>query len=206
MQRRKWIVVNGMLVLAAILLVLSVATAEGDEKPKNACTKMDKCAKSKRCKLLMGAALYLDGPAVIAGQTEMLGLSDEQIKELKKIQDEARKKALAVLTPEQSEKLGKISDKPISLAQLCEKICPITDDKSRACAVSPAKAACAVSTEAAAEQKTCPVMGGKINKSIYSVYEGKNVYFCCAGCKPKFEKDPEKYTAKLPQFDHHAAD
>ena len=52
----------------------------------------------------------------------------------------------------------------------------------------------------AIEQKTCPVMGGAINKELYTEYKGKKVYFCCAGCKEKFEKEPEKYLSKLPQF------
>ena len=50
------------------------------------------------------------------------------------------------------------------------------------------------------EQTVCPIMGGKINKSVFTEYKGKKVYFCCAGCKPTFEKNPEKYIAKLPQF------
>ena len=50
------------------------------------------------------------------------------------------------------------------------------------------------------EQTICPVMEEAINKAIFTVYEGKKVYFCCAGCKGKFEKEPEKYIAKLPQF------
>ena len=52
----------------------------------------------------------------------------------------------------------------------------------------------------AIEQQTCPVMGNPINKELYTEYKGKKVYFCCAGCKPKFEADPEKYVTKLPQF------
>lgn len=56
-------------------------------------------------------------------------------------------------------------------------------------------------TDLAAEQTTCPVMGGAINKDIFTVYKGKKVYFCCPGCKPEFEKNPEKYLAKLPQFE-----
>ena len=52
----------------------------------------------------------------------------------------------------------------------------------------------------AIEQKTCPVMGNPINKELYTVHKGQKVYFCCAGCKPKFEADPEKYVTKLPQF------
>ena len=47
------------------------------------------------------------------------------------------------------------------------------------------------------DQKTCPVMGGAINKAIYTDYQGKRVYFCCAGCVSEFQKDPAKYIAKL---------
>lgn len=53
---------------------------------------------------------------------------------------------------------------------------------------------------AAIEQKTCPIMGGTIDKNIYTEYKGKRVYFCCAGCQEKFKANPEKYVAKLPQF------
>ena len=42
-------------------------------------------------------------------------------------------------------------------------------------------------------QKTCPVMGGTINKEIFVDYKGKRVYFCCPGCPVTFKKDPEKY-------------
>jgi YHS domain-containing protein len=50
------------------------------------------------------------------------------------------------------------------------------------------------------EQTTCPVMGGAINKNFYAEYKGKKVYFCCPTCKGEFEKNPEKYISKLPQF------
>ena len=59
----------------------------------------------------------------------------------------------------------------------------------------PAKAVAAV-----LEQTTCPVMGGAINKAIFAEYKDKKVYFCCSPCKEKFEAEPEKYIAKLPQF------
>jgi YHS domain-containing protein len=51
-----------------------------------------------------------------------------------------------------------------------------------------------------AEQTTCPVMGGPIDKTIFTEYKGKKVYFCCKGCVETFKADPEKYIAKLPQF------
>ncbi len=54
---------------------------------------------------------------------------------------------------------------------------------------------------AAIEQTTCPVMeGNPINKALFVEYKGKKVYFCCPGCEDKFNAEPEKYVAKLPQF------
>lgn len=53
---------------------------------------------------------------------------------------------------------------------------------------------------ATAEQTVCPIMGAAINKELFTEYKGKKVYFCCAGCKEKFEQAPEQYLAKLPQF------
>lgn len=54
----------------------------------------------------------------------------------------------------------------------------------------------------AIEQKTCPIMAGNpIDKNLFTEYKGKKVYFCCPACKPKFEADPEKYIAQLPQFE-----
>jgi YHS domain-containing protein len=47
------------------------------------------------------------------------------------------------------------------------------------------------------KQETCPVMGGKINRQIFADYQGKRVYFCCAGCPETFLKEPEKYLRKL---------
>lgn len=43
----------------------------------------------------------------------------------------------------------------------------------------------------------CPVMGNKIadvsKAADKSVYKGQTYYFCCKGCKPMFDKDPEQY-------------
>jgi len=47
----------------------------------------------------------------------------------------------------------------------------------------------------------CPVMvGNKVDPQIFSDYEGKRVYFCCLNCKSDFEKNPQKYVGRLPQF------
>lgn len=60
--------------------------------------------------------------------------------------------------------------------------------------------ATAEQTATTAEQTICPVMGNPINKDIFVEYKGKKVYFCCPGCEEQFNKEPEKYIAKLPQF------
>ncbi|MCX7959160.1 MAG: YHS domain-containing protein [Deltaproteobacteria bacterium] len=42
----------------------------------------------------------------------------------------------------------------------------------------------------------CPVTKEKFRigkKSAYSKYKGRYYYFCCDGCRPVFEKEPEKY-------------
>jgi len=66
---------------------------------------------------------------------------------------------------------------------------------------APAEPNKTVSAAMAAEQTMCPIMdGNKIDKTVFVEYKGKKVYFCCAACKATFEKDPEKYIAKLPQF------
>jgi len=42
--------------------------------------------------------------------------------------------------------------------------------------------------------------GGEGNSGRIGWNKGKKGYFCCAGCEEQFEKEPEKYIAKLPQF------
>lgn len=48
----------------------------------------------------------------------------------------------------------------------------------------------------AAKKEVCAVMGDKFDvnaKTLKSTYKGKTYYFCCPGCKPTFDKNPEKY-------------
>ena len=52
-------------------------------------------------------------------------------------------------------------------------------------------------TVLAKEQTTCPIMGGKIDKTVYADHDGKRVYFCCAGCIDPFKKEPAKHIKKL---------
>ena len=46
-------------------------------------------------------------------------------------------------------------------------------------------------------QTVCPVMGGKIDKTQYVDHKGKRIYFQDAKCKMAFQKNPDKYMAKL---------
>ena len=43
----------------------------------------------------------------------------------------------------------------------------------------------------------CPVTGDKIasaKKAVgHSTFKGKTYYFCCSGCKPRFDKNPAKF-------------
>ncbi len=47
------------------------------------------------------------------------------------------------------------------------------------------------------QAETCPVMGGKVNKSVFTIFEGKLYYFCCPGCINALKNEPEKYEEKL---------
>ena len=86
-----------------------------------------------------------------------------------------------------------ISDKPGKCPKCGMDLVPLKSEKD-------------VNTMAAAmsadiEQKMCPVLANMpIDKNIWVEYQGKKVYFCCADCKAKFQKEPEKYLSKLPQF------
>lgn len=42
----------------------------------------------------------------------------------------------------------------------------------------------------------CPVSGKPVSTTASIDYQGGKVYFCCEGCKPKFEADTAKYATK----------
>ncbi|HUT91672.1 MAG TPA: hypothetical protein VMY37_19390 [Thermoguttaceae bacterium] len=62
----------------------------------------------------------------------------------------------------------------------------------------PLQAGCASGKACAAESApiVCPVSGETASKAVKVAFNGADVYLCCAGCKAKFEKDPQKYAAK----------
>ena len=81
-------------------------------------------AMMKRMQVMMQTPIYIDSPSAICGQAAALNLSDEQKARLVEIGNEARKMALAVLTPEQKKKLGGIPQKPMAMMQMCTKMMP----------------------------------------------------------------------------------
>jgi YHS domain-containing protein len=211
-------------------LLKKTSGCSASAKPAAGCSqaKISACKASSGCGAgcvgLSSMLNYLDGPGALLAQSEKLGLTDEQKASLTKILANARKEAVAVLTDEQRAKLGDIPDKPIMTCKGgaqkacgagCTKPCcadkakvkacapdcnkPCCANKAKACPAGCTKPCCAKKS-AAVEQIICPVMGAPINREFYTEYEGNKVYFCCAGCKTKFETDPKKYLDKLPQF------
>jgi len=85
-----------------------------------------------------------------------------------------------------------VTQTPVDTGQMAEAAKDATAD---------AQAKIETTVAAAGEQTTCPVMVGRaIDKNLFVEYKGKKVYFCCKGCIPEFNKDPEKYVKLLPQF------
>lgn len=59
-----------------------------------------------------------------------------------------------------------------------------------------AKADKAPAADAKAEMATCPVSGEEFALTAdtpKSEHDGKTYYFCCNGCKPKFDADPASF-------------
>lgn len=46
-------------------------------------------------------------------------------------------------------------------------------------------------------QVSCPLTGKPIDKTMFTEKGGEKVYFCCAGCKGKYEKNPSKFAGKV---------
>ena len=87
------------------------------------------------------------------------------------------------------------ADKPTKCSRCGMDLVPLKAEPKPKAMTMPAK-----KIAAAAEQTTCPIMEMAIDKKVFVEYKGKKVYFCCPGCEDKFEKEPAKYVAKLPQF------
>jgi len=88
----------------------------------------------------------------------------------------------------------------LALALAASGCCPgcyVLDKAWKLVSGKPAPCHAPGTAEATKAQTTCPVMGGKINKSLYVDYQGKRIYVCCPDCLPKVRQDPAKYVEKL---------
>lgn len=88
----------------------------------------------------------------------------------------------------------------ISIAAACEKD---GAKKSEPCNKDAEKSASKPTVfdkaQPAGTKAVCPVSGHsfEITKdTLHSEVDGKFVYYCCAGCKDKFDADPAKYLSK----------
>jgi YHS domain-containing protein len=66
-----------------------------------------------------------------------------------------------------------------------------------------APATAPATTQAAADgppvNKFCAVEGGKnkVDPSVFVIYKGQKIGFCCEDCIKDFNKDPDKYVASM---------
>lgn len=175
------------------------------------------CA-SKTCSSTAAAKLASAKPGCPM-QAAGIQLCDKQQAKVMAILAQARKDMLAVLTSEQKAKFAKyakISDlslmpvvfaQPASLttsaagcSQSCSSAKTVAQTSTSASGEKACCGACGGKATTVAEQTTCPIMKTPIKKSVFTVYQGKKVYFCCPGCEKAFTKNPEKYAKNLPQF------
>jgi YHS domain-containing protein len=84
----------------------------------------------------------------------------------------------------------------------CGKDCKCGCQEGKPCTCPGAASAVASGTVPAGmigKDATCPVSGEKFKiaaGTTFSEYQGTTYYFCCAGCKPRFDKEPAKYAKK----------
>ena len=64
-------------------------------------------------------------------------------------------------------------------------------------AAEPAKETTKAAPKQLKPQSLCPVMGGKIDSTVFADLQGQRVYFCCGKCPPKFKADPDTYFKKV---------
>jgi YHS domain-containing protein len=143
-------------------------------------------------------------------QAAGIELSTKQQARVQAILAQARRDVLAALTSDQKVKFAKVPLMALVFGQQASFAATVATSTEPCCATKtvaqtatcPAdcqKPCCAAKTTTVA-QTTCPIMGSPIKKSVFTVYEGKKVYFCCPGCDKAFNKNPDKYAKNLPQF------
>jgi YHS domain-containing protein/Spy/CpxP family protein refolding chaperone len=163
--------------------------------------KMKCCGMSEamvdKCQMMMNTRIWPSDPEALIAMKDRLALTAEQTDKLDAIAKKAREDAAAVLTAEQQSKIKATEAEPATMMELHQTMMQKMKEKGM---MGPGSTMAEKSSTMAVEQTTCPITGQPINKKYSTVYKGKTVYFCCPMCKPIFEKNPEKYIDKLPQF------
>lgn len=49
-------------------------------------------------------------------------------------------------------------------------------------------------------QKTCPVMGGEIDRDLFVDHKEQRIYVCCSGCIDAVKENPEMFIKKLSEM------
>lgn len=101
---------------------------------------------------------------------------------------------------------GKLGDKPVIVQIEGRELRFATQENADKYKADPVKYRAALDEKLTQQQlpvyplDTCPVSGAKLGamgKPIDLIVGNRLVRFCCSGCKPKFEKDPATFLAKL---------
>lgn len=74
------------------------------------------------------------------------------------------------------------------------------ESEKRDSGASPPVTSQPTTTMSSGEQTVCPVTDYNIDPNVWVEHQGKRVYLCCDGCKEAFQKYPERFVTKLPQF------
>jgi YHS domain-containing protein len=150
-------------------------------------------------------------------QAAGIQLCEKQQAKVMAILAQARKDLMAVLNSEQHAKFAKftqgsqmslvpmvfgqkasLTTSDAGCSQSCSSATTVAQTSTSASGEKACCGSCGTKAKTVAEQTTCPVMESPIKKSVFTVYQGKKVYFCCPGCEKTFNKDPEKYAKNLP--------
>ena len=78
-------------------------------------------------------------------------------------------------------------------------LCGCESDKSGRGGSPPATSQ-PTTTMSSGQQTVCPVSDYNIDPNVWVEHQGRRVYLCCDGCKDAFQKYPERFVTKLPQF------
>ena len=154
----------------------------------------------EQCHTMMQISIQADDPEVILAMREKMMLTEDQINKLQTIVRKSWQEAADVLTADQRETAQKMFSQPTTFMKMHDEMMSKMQMQPKKGRFERFKEKLGVGGDSLMKQTTCPVTGKPINRAYWTIYKGKKVYFCCPICKPEFEKDPEKYVDKLPQF------